>query len=76
MKKFKALAEAEANLARLLQSDGSELVHDGRLRTAQRELKEYKKGGDQPERRLHRAVWLICEVACEAFLKRTDSNDE
>lgn len=76
MKKFKVLDEAFANLARLLHSNGSKLIHDGRLLAAKRELQAYKKGGKQSERRLHRAVALICEVACEEFLRGTRSNDE
>lgn len=76
MSNFKVLDEALANLARLLHSDGSKLIHDGRLLTAKRELQAYKKGGKQHERRLQRAVALICEVACENFLKPVKSKDE
>ena len=48
--------EAIANLSRLLSAVGSEMVHDGRLCKALRELKEYRKGGKQPPRRLYLAV--------------------
>jgi hypothetical protein len=53
----------------LLASEGTELVHDGRLRQALRELKTYRKGGKQPPRRLYLAVELICRVVCEEFVK-------
>jgi hypothetical protein len=68
-KSFRALDEAIALLSRLLQSEGSELVHDGRLQKALRELKAFRKGGRQPPRRLYRSVELICQVVCEEFVK-------
>jgi hypothetical protein len=67
-KQFKALDKAVAILSRLLTVGGSELVHDRRLQQAIRELRAYRKGGRQPQRRLYRAVELISQVICEKFL--------
>jgi len=69
-KLFRALDSAIADLSRLLESEGTELVHEGMLRKALRELKVYRKGGKQPSRRLHRAVELISRVLREEFVKR------
>jgi hypothetical protein len=64
-KSFKALDAAIAHLSRLLSTGGSELVHDRRLHEALREMKAYRKGGQQSRKRLYLAVQKICQVMCE-----------
>ncbi len=75
-RQVKELDLAIATLTRLLASEGTELVHDGRLRKTLRELKAIRGGaGKKDRRRLVRVVALICQIVCEKFLKNDKSNE-
>lgn len=74
-KLLRELDKAIARLKRVVESGGSELVHDGRVRLAQRELEKSRKGGQIDLDRVVRAATLISEAACDEFLKRNHGDD-
>lgn len=66
-RRFRKLDLAIARLKRLVESGGSELVRDGRVRSALRELEESRKGGQADLDRMVLAVTLIGEAVCDKF---------
>lgn len=71
MRRFQAskeLDEAIRLLMRLVESDGVRLVRDERIRSALRELKKSRKGGQIQTACVARAARLIAVVACEALI--------
>jgi hypothetical protein len=67
---FRELDEAIAQLMRVVESEESGLVRDGRVRSAAQEFKKSRKGGQIDTERVIRAATLICEAACDKFLKK------
>jgi hypothetical protein len=67
-KSFRKLDLAMAQLRRVVESEGSELVRDGRVRLALRELEKSRKGGQVDLDRIVKAVTLISEAASDRFL--------
>jgi hypothetical protein len=66
---FRELDEAMSQLMRVVESEESGLVGDGRVRLAAQELKKSRKGGQIDADRVIRAATLICEAACDKLLK-------
>lgn len=64
----KELDEAIRLLMRVVESDGVGLVRDERIRSALRELRKSRKGGQIQTARVVRAARLIAVVACEALI--------
>lgn len=71
-KLFRELDEAIAQLMRLVESEGSVLVHDRHVRSAIAELKKSRKGGEFDADRLVRAVHLISEAASGEYVRRAE----
>jgi hypothetical protein len=71
-KKRKAFRELDCTVAllvRLVESEGTGLVHDKRVRLAIAELKKSRKGGGIDDDRLIRALKLITEAASDRLVK-------
>jgi hypothetical protein len=64
----KELDDAIVLLRRLAKSRNRRLVHNARLRTAQRELEMTRKGGKLDPRRIGRAIKEICTVLADEVL--------
>lgn len=75
-KTVRELDETIKLLKRMVTFGGVELVRDGRVRTALRELQKTRKGGQIQQERIVRAVALISEVACEKLLSSAASERE
>jgi hypothetical protein len=67
---FRGLDAAIAQLMRMVESEESGLVRDGRVRLAATEFKKSRKGGQVEVERIVRAATLICEAACDKLLKK------
>jgi hypothetical protein len=72
---FGQLDSAIAQLMRLVASEESGLVRDGRVRAAVRELKRSRKGAQVDLERVILAVTLISEAACDKFLKKSNERE-
>ena len=66
---FRELDAAISQLMRMVESEESGLVRDGRVRLAAREFKKSRKGGQVELERVIRGATLICEAACDKLLK-------
>jgi hypothetical protein len=66
---FRKLDTAITRLRRVVESEGSELVRDRRVRSALRELEKSRKGGQVELERMVMAVTLMSEAACDEFLR-------
>lgn len=75
-KMFRELDETIKRLTRVVECGGVELVRDGRVRAALRELQKMRKGGQFQQERMVRAVALISEVAGEKLLSGAESGRE
>jgi hypothetical protein len=66
---FRELDAAISQLMKMVESEESGLVRDGRVRSAAREFKKSRKGGQVDTERIVKAATLICEAACDKLLK-------
>jgi hypothetical protein len=73
--KVRELDRAVAKVARLLRSRGLEPAQAKRLRQVERELRALRHAGRMPERRVHRVVATISELACDALLRGNQFGD-
>jgi hypothetical protein len=67
---FRELDDAMSQLMRMVDSEESGLVSDGRVRSAAQEFKKSRKGGKVDLERIVRGATLICEAACDKLLKK------
>ena len=73
---FRALDAAISQLMRVVESEESGLVRDGRVRLAAREIKRSRKGGQLDSDRLVRAATLLCEAACDTLLRKESAQQD
>jgi hypothetical protein len=73
---IRELDETIKRLRLVVESGGVELVRDGRVRTALRELQKARKGGQIRQECIVRAIALISGVACEKLLSNAASGRE
>ena len=66
---FRELDAAISQLMRMVESEESGLVRDGRVRSAAQEFTRARRGGRVDTDRIVRAATLICEAACDKLLK-------
>ena len=73
---FRELDSAISQLMRVVESEESGLVRDGRVRLAAKEFRRSRKGEQVDIDRVVRAATLVCEAACDRLLKKMSAQQD